>query len=62
VIASAITNVHKKKGSKPVQWEDFLPPYEKRKPNSDWRDLLTKVEAFNAALGGDDRRKTEPAQ
>lgn len=62
VIASAIANAGKKKGSKPVQWDDFLPPYEKRKPNSDWRDLLTKVEAFNAALGGDDRRKTEPAQ
>lgn len=60
-IVSAIVNVNKKKGSKPAQWSDFLPPYEKRKPITDWRDLLSKVEALNVALGGEDRRKVETA-
>lgn len=62
VIASAIVNQHRKKGSKAVEWDRFFPPYEKRKPNTDWRDLLSKVVGLTHQLGGEDRRKEEPAQ
>jgi len=61
LIASTIVNVNKKPGKTPSKWSDFLPPYEKRKPNIDWRDLLSKVEALNAQLGGEDRRKKDTA-
>ena len=60
-IIAAIVNQGKKKGSRASIWSDFFPPYEKRKPNTDWRDLLVKVEAFNVALGGEDRRKDKAA-
>jgi hypothetical protein len=52
-IVAAIINQHRRS---PTQWSDFLPPYEKRKPSTDWRDLLAKVEALNVSLGGEDRR------
>lgn len=61
VIASAIVNQHKKRGHKGVNWSDFFPPYEKRKPNTDWRGLLTKVIGLNAVLGGTDKRKNTSA-
>lgn len=61
VIASAITNVYRKKGSKPLTWRDFFPPYETRKPQSNWRTLLDKAIAINRQLGGEDKRTT-PAE
>lgn len=61
VIASAIVNVHRKKGSKPRSWQDFFPPFVKRRAKPDWRGLLAKVTALNTQLGGVDKRKT-PAE
>lgn len=58
VIASAIVNLYRQS---PVNWSDFLPPYERRRPQSDWRDLLAHVEVLNRALGGEDRRAAKGA-
>lgn len=60
VIASAIVNVHLKKGARLINWRDFFPTYEDRnKTPLDWREMLAKVEAINEALGGVDRRKNK---
>lgn len=56
-IASAIVNVHRKKGSKPLGWQKFFPPYSERKPVKDWRDLMAKAAAIVQAFGGEDRRQ-----
>lgn len=61
VIASAIVNQHRKKGSKPVEWFKFFPPYERRKPNTSWRDLLSKVVGLTHTLHGEDRRSKDTA-
>lgn len=55
LIASTLLNLYKKKGTKASNWEDFIPPYEKRRPNT-WHDLLAKVVSFNRVLGGKDLR------
>lgn len=56
-IAASIVNVYRKKGRKPLDWRTFFPTYDQRKPNRDWRDLLTKVEGLVKALGGEDKRQ-----
>lgn len=57
VIASAIVNANRKKGAKARDWQDFFPPYEKRQPVDDWRDLLKKAEGINKVVGGSDKRQ-----
>ena len=57
-IASAIVNVHLKRGAKHLQWNDFFPTYDDRnKTPLQWEDMLAQVEALNEALGGSDIRK-----
>lgn len=59
-IASAIVNVHTRKGAKIVTWRDFFPLPGARE-ELDWQSLLAKVESVNSALGGTDERKSKPA-
>lgn len=62
-IVSAIVNKDKPKRARAHIWSDFFPPYERRVPRTDgWRGLLAKIAGINATLGGEDRRKTEPAR
>lgn len=58
MVAAAATNVHLKKGAKPVQPSDFFPPFEKRhKTTQTWQEQLQIVEMLNIAFGGKDLRK-----
>lgn len=59
-IASAYINTHLKPGRKPLTWQTFYPAYGEKEV-LDWQSLLTKVEAINAELGGDDIRSTKPS-
>ena len=56
VLAATMVNLYRKRSQTALTWRDFFPVYEQREPNTDWRDLLVKVETLNAALGGSDRR------
>jgi hypothetical protein len=58
-IASAVVNVHQKKGSRPLDWRDFFPPYVRKAQG--WQEQLAIVEMLNAAFGGDDLRQTKSA-
>lgn len=57
VIASVISNVYRKKGTKPRVWQDFFPQYSARAAKGDWRAMLAKVVNINKALGGEDKRQ-----
>jgi len=57
VIAATTANVFRKSGTPPYKARDFMPKFGGPKP--DWREMLEKVKAINAALGGrngDDRQ------
>lgn len=50
IIASTTANVFRKSGTQPYKAQDFLPKFEK--PRQDWREMLAKVTAINAMMGG----------
>ncbi len=60
IIACTIANANRdpKKQRKPFKLEDFMPKFDRSKPNEvSWKDKLTIVEILNAAFGGKDLRK-----
>lgn len=58
-VASAIVNIHRRKGAKALRWQDFFPPYERRAPSTNWRSMLTKAIALNKHFGGEDKRQNK---
>lgn len=56
-IAATIANVYRKKGASPLTWRDFFPKSNFANATAD--DLLAKIVAINAALGGEDLRERE---
>ena len=55
--ASAVLNVNKKKGAKPVKPADLLPPFGKQKrEQGDISQAIGWAAAMTAALGGKDER------
>jgi len=50
IMASTVANVFRKSGTKPYKAQDFMPKFGSKK--QDWREMLERVKAINAALGG----------
>jgi len=50
ILASLVSNMFTKKGSKRYTPKDFMPEFDK--PKVDWREMLQKVKIINAMFNG----------